>query len=427
VTPSPQLVEEWSYNEDQSAATIKLRDGVTFSDGTTLDTSDVQNTLEMASEVNTRFQGLTYDIVDDLNMTITWPSPQPTLDMLMCEPQITSSEAIEAGNLDNEIVGTGPYLYDAAASIVGSEYTVTRNPDYWGDASEYPYDKITFKVFTNETAALNALKTDQIDGTIVSAATVAEAEKVGLNTITMRGNTTRLLITDHNGEKIPALGDKRVRQAMNMVLDRESIAKDLYRGYADPAYQIFRPGTDAYIEDLETAYPFDVDQAKQLMTEAGYEDGFTLPIPAIEGYNQDLLLPYITEQFAKINITVEQVNLTGPDAIADELSGDYPVPLWELGNYGTSIKDIQDYVLDDGLWNVSHQKDAKIDELWQQILTGDEQQKLDAQQEVAQYILDEAWFLPMAYPDGFYAFNDKVEIEKVSDHAQLHPLLRDIK
>jgi peptide/nickel transport system substrate-binding protein len=103
------------------------------------------------------------------------------------------------------------------------------------------------------------------------------------------------------------------------------------------------------------------------------------------------------------------------------------VPLWELGNYGTSIKDIQDYVLDDGLWNVSHQKDAKIDELWQQILTGDEQQKLDAQQEVAQYILDEAWFLPMAYPDGFYAFNDKVEIEKVSDHAQLHPLLRDIK
>ena len=425
VTPSAQLVEEWSYNDEQSVATIKLRDGVTFSDGTALDTQDVKATLEMGAEVNTRFQNMTFDIVDDLNMTLTWPSPQPNLDMLLCEPQITSSEAIASGNLDSEVVGSGPYLYDAAASTVGSQYTVTRNPDYWGDASMYPYDRITFKVFTNETAALNALKTNQIDGTLTSAATVEEAQSAGLNVITMRGNTTRLLITDHNGEKVEALGDKRVRQAMNMVFDREAVANDLYRGYADPAFQIFRPGTDAYDENLEDPYPYDVDKAKSLMKEAGYEDGFTLQIPFLEGQNLDLLMPYVTEQLGKINITVEQVNLTGPDAIANLLSGDYPVPMWQLGNFGTSVKDIEDYVLDTGLWNVSHQKDAKIDELWQRILTGDEDEKVAAQREIANYILDEAWFVPLAYPDSFYAFNDNVQIEKVSDYSQLTPLLRD--
>lgn len=426
VEPSAELAEEWSYNDDQSSATIKLRKGVTFSDGTELDTADVEASLELAADVNTRFQDLSYDIADDLNMTITWPAPVPTLDMLMCEANITSSEAIEADKLDSEVVGTGPYAYDATASTVGSQYTVTRNPDYWGSGSDlYPYEKLVFKVFSNETAALNALKTNQIDGTVISAATVDEAEQADLNVITMRGNTTRLLLTDHNGASIPALGDVRVRQAMNMVFDREAIADDLYRGYADPATQIFRPGTDAFIEDLSDPYPYDIDKAKDLMAEAGYEDGFTLPIPFLEGNNLELLMPYVTEQLGAIGITVEQKNLTGPDAITNLLSGDYPVPMWQLGNYGTSIKDIQDYVLDDGLWNVMHQKDERIDELWQVVLTGTDEEKVAAQQDINEYIIDEAWFIPLAYPDGFYAFNDNVDIEQVSDYAQLTPVLRD--
>lgn len=426
VEPSAELAEEWSYNDDQSSATFKLREGVMFSDGTELDTQDVRATLELMQDVNTRFQDLTFDIVDDLNMTITWPEPVPTLDMLMCEANITSSEAIEAGNLDSEVVGSGPYTYDAGASTVGSQYTVTRNPDYWGsDDDLYPYEKVVFKVFSNETAALNALKTNQIDGTVISAATVDEAAQADLDVITMRGNTTRLLLTDHNGESIPALGDVRVRQAMNMVFDREAIAKDLYRGYADPATQIFRPGTDAFIEDLADPYPYDVGKAKDLMSEAGYEDGFTLPIPFLEGNNLELLMPYVTEQLGEIGITVEQKNLTGPDAIANLLSGDYPVPMWQLGNYGTSIKDIQDYVLDDGLWNVMHQKDEHVDDLWQIVLTGTDEEKAAAQQDINEYILDEAWFIPLAYPDGFYAFNDTVDIDHVSDYAQLTPVLRD--
>ena len=84
-----------------------------------------------------------------------------------------------------------------------------------------------------------------------------------------------------------------------MVFDRDAIAEDLYRGYADPAYQIFRVGSDAYLEDLtEDPYPYDVEAAKALMEEAGYADGFTLQIPFFEGQGHDLLFPYITEQLA---------------------------------------------------------------------------------------------------------------------------------
>ena len=425
--PSPQLATEWEYNDDQSQATLTLREGVKFTDGTDFDAEDVEATLTAVGEVNGRFEGLAFDIADPQTITITFPQPLPTLDLMMCEAQITSSEAIEEDQLDNTVVGSGPYIYDAKASTQGSSYSLTKNPDYW-DSETYPFEKLELKVFTDNTAGLNALKTDQIDGILADASTVEEAKSSGNEVVTLRGVTTRLLVTDHNGEKIPALGDVRVRQAMNMVFDRDAIAEDLYRGYADPAYQIFRPGSTAYLDDLtEDPYPYDIEAAKALMEEAGYADGFTLQMPFFEGQGHDLLFPYITEQLGQLNITVEQVNLTGPDAIAQLLSGEFPVPLWQLGNYGESLQDIKDYILTDGIWNVSHQPDPTIDALWQTILTGTEDEKVAAQQEINQYVIDQAWFVPMAYPDGFYAYSPDISIPTMSDFAALHPVLRDFQ
>lgn len=425
--PSAQLATEWEYNEDQSAATLTLREGVKFSDGSDFDAEDVVATLTAVGEVNARFADLEFDVADPYNLTITFPQPIPTLDLIMCEANITSSEAIEADKLDSEVVGSGPYIYDAAASTQGSSYTLTKNPDYW-DSETYPYDELVLKVFTDTTAGLNALKTGQIDGILGDASTIDEAKKSDLEAVTLRGNTTRLLITDHNGEKIPALGDVRVRQAMNMVFDRDAVAEDLYRGYADPAYQIFRVGSDAYLEDLtKDPYPYDVEAAKALMAEAGYADGFTLQIPFFEGQNHDLLFPYVTEQLAQLNITVEQVTLTGPDAITQLLSGEFPVPLWQLGNYGESLQDIKDYILVDGIWNVSHQPDETIDGLWQTILTSSGDERVAAQQEINQYVIDQAWFVPMAYPDGFYLYSPEISIPTMSDFSALHPLLRDFQ
>jgi ABC-type transport system substrate-binding protein len=425
--PSPQLAEEWKYSDDFTSATLKLREGVKFSDGSEFDAADVEAAYTAAGEVNDRFADLKFESSDAHHITITFPAPVPTMDLQLCEANISSSEAYESGKLDTKVVGSGPYIYDAKASTQGSTYKLTKNPDYW-DADTYPYDSLELKVFENSTAGLNALKTGQIDGTLADASTVDEAKKSGQEIVTLRGVTTRLLITDHNGEKIPALGDVRVRQAMNMVFDRDSIAKKLYRGFADPAYQIFRVGSDAYLEDLtEDPYAYDVEGGKALMKEAGFADGFTLQIPFMEGQNHDLLFPYITEQLAQLNIKVEQVNLTGPDAITNLLSGEYPVPLWQLGNYGESLQDIKDYVLTTGIWNVSHQPDPTIDALWQTVLTSSGDERIKAEREINQYVIDQAWFVPMAYPDGFYAHSPKVKIPTMSDFAALHPLLRDFQ
>jgi ABC-type transport system substrate-binding protein len=423
----PGLAREWTFSEDTSSVTAHLRPGVTFSDGSAVDSGDIKASFEHAASKNGRFAGIEIETPDDLTVTITWPTPQPALSLKLCEPRISPSEQIAAGTLDDRPVGSGPYTLDASATTRGSVYTFLKNEDYW-DAENFPYERVVMRVLESETAALNALKTGQIDGTIVSQATVDEAQGSGLEVKTLSGGiTTRLLLTDHRGEAVPALGDVRVRRAMNMVFDRDAIAEQLYRGHAEPAYQIFRPDSDASIDGLEDPYPYDVEAARELMAEAGYADGFTLNIPFMEGQNLDLLVPYVTDQLGLLNINVQQETLSGPSAIQELLSGDYPVPLWQLGNYGESLQDIQDYVLQDGIWNVMHQPDPTIEDLWQTILNGTDEERVAAQQDINQHIIDQAWFVPMAYPDGFYAHSPDIEIPTMSDYAGLHPLLRDFK
>ena len=83
-----------------------------------------------------------------------------------------------------------------------------------------------------------------------------------------------------------------------MVFDKAAMAKSLYQGNAEPTAQVFRKGTDAYIDGLQDPYPFDVEKAKSLMAEAGYADGFTLELPTMEGQNHETLMPYVTQQLA---------------------------------------------------------------------------------------------------------------------------------
>ena len=149
----------------------------------------------------------------------------------------------------------------------------------------------------------------------------------------------------------------KVRQAINMVFDKEAMAKNLYQGNAEPTAQVFRKGTAAYIDGLQDPYPFDVDKAKQLMAEAGYADGFTLELPTIAGQNFETLMPYVTQQLAQINIKVKQVPLSGANAISDLLSGKYPVVLWQLGNLGNSALQIYIESTPEGWWNLEHQPD----------------------------------------------------------------------
>jgi peptide/nickel transport system substrate-binding protein len=428
--PVPDIATSWAFTPGNMGVTLHLRQGMKFSDGAPVNADAIKANLQYAQKNGggaARLAGWKLTSSDPQTAVITTAKPDPLLTVKLCALKIVSPNQLKPGKVNAAPIGSGPYKLDSSATSRGSTYVFDKDPSYW-NAKAFPYKKLVIKVIPSETAAANALRSGQIDGTIITQATYNEAKASGLNILTFpHSETTRLLITDHDGKKIPALGSLDVRRAMNMVFDKSAIASKLYQGHAAPANQIFRPGSAAYIPGLKDPYPYNVAQAKALMAKAGYANGFTLEIPYMQGVaNLDSLLAVVSQQLGLLNIKVKRVTLSGPNAIAELLSGKYPVPLWPLGNYGESKQDINDYVLPDGIWNVSHEKDPTIAKLYQTVLHGDAQQADAAQKAMNRYVTQQAWFVPMAYPQGFYAYNPKVvDLTSSSDWTGLQPQLWD--
>ena len=425
----PDVADSWEISSDNKTFTAHIRDGMTFSDGTPVDSAAVAANFEYLKThggATADYEKATVTTPDASTFVISWPDSQTVMNSKICSPYIAQPSWLAAGTFDSP-VGSGPYVIDAANTTTGSVYTFTKNPDNW-NSDNYPYQSLVIKVLTNDTAAVSAIKTGQVDAALVGDTSVAEVESSGLDVINFQGQTTRLIIADHKGAVIPALGDVRVRQAMNMVFDKKAMADNLYLGYAEPTAQVFRKGTAAYIDGLKDPYPYDIEAAKKLMADAGYADGFELELPTMEGQNFETLLPYVTQQLAQINIKVTEVPLSGANAISDLLSGKYPVVLWQLGNLGLSQLQIYIEMTPDGWWNLEHQPDEYVDSRYKAIATATPEESAKLQQEINQYVVDQAWFAPMVYMGTHFAYNaDKVSFSGQSDQEALTPRLRDFK
>lgn len=424
----PDLAASWEITNGNKTFVAHLRDGVTFSDGSVLTPDAVQASFEYTKNGGSAkdYADLTYSSSDAHTISITWPDPQPVMANKICSVRITPKAFLDAKNW-NAPVGSGPYVLDTANTTTGSVYTFTKNQKYW-DAANYPYKTLVIKVIKSDTAAVSALKTGQVDASLINLNSVKEAEASNLKVIKFQGQTPRLIISDHQGKVVPALGDVRVRQAMNMVFDKKAMADKLYGGNAEPTAQVFRKGTAAYIDNLSDPYPFNIDAAKKLMSDAGFSNGFDLQLPTMEGQNFETLMPYVKQQLALINIRVTEVPLSGANAIGDLLSGKYPVVLWQLGNLGNSALQIYIEATPKGWWDLEHQPDQYVDSRWDQIATADQATSTKLQQEINKYIVEQAWFAPFVYMGNSYAYNpNKVSVPTESDQEALTPKLRDFK
>src|SRR5215207_3923141 len=425
----PNVADTFEITDQNKTFKAHIREGVKFSDGTPVDSAAVAASFDFVTKnggAQGDYKGIKIATPDAQNVSITWPASQQVMANKVCSPRIAPAAWLKAKKFDVP-VGSGPYVLDTAATTTGSTYTFTKNEEHFA-AENYPYKKLVVKVFASPAAAVAALRTGQVDAGLVNLADVAAVTGAGMEIKKFQGQTTRLLLTDHLGKVVEPIGDVKVRQAINMVFDKEAMAKNLYQGEAEPTAQVFRKGSDAYIEGLQDPYPYDVEKAKALMAEAGYADGFDLELPTIAGQNFETLMPYVTQQLAQINIRVKQVPLSGANAIGDVLSGKYPVVLWQLGNLGNSALQIYIESTPDGWWNLEHQPDEYVDSRWEHMATADEATSKTLQQEINKYIVDQAWFAPMVYTGSNFAFKaDRVSIPTESDQEALTPKLRDFK
>ena len=421
------LATEFTYNDDLTQLTLVLRDDVTFSDDTPFDAEAVKVNIEArklgagsASEAAKSIEEVV--IVDEFTVELNLVAPNPGLLSALATYLgfMASPAALEAGAIGTEPVGSGPYTLNAAKSEAAVSYFFEASDGYW-NAEAYPFDTVVIKPFTDFSARYNALATGQIQFMYGTSDMVEQAESDGLTVQSVPGEWQGIILQDRAGTLLPAMGDARVRQAFNYAIDRETILQTYYNGFGQVSTQTFNPASAAWLDELNERYPYDPEMARELLAEAGYPDGFTIPISYSEGFMSPLV-PIVSQYLAEVGITVEQVPINGfANGGLETLIGQ---PAFML-SFSTNIPawtDVLNKLTPTSLWNAFGYSDDTVAGLLEEIpLTqGDEQAAL--YQALNTHLVEEAWFAPIVTQENIYLSSPDIMV--TMQQAQLIPSLR---
>ena len=402
----PGLATSWKYGPENRSFTITLRPGVKFSDGTPLDAEAVKTWLDHAMKLPggrapTYLKNLDSVEVDGpRTLTLKFKAPTPLLELVFSQRlemgMIGSPKAVATDKLATSTAGAGPYMLDKAQTVTGDRYTYVPNPHYW-NKDAVRYDKVVLKKIDNPTAALQALKTGQVqvvkDQPVTS---IDSAENAGMKAVAPETLLMGLTLLDRDGKLNEALGDVRVRQAINYAIDRKAVANAIGSGHGRPIAQQAVPGDDSYDEVLEETYPYDPEKAKALLAEAGYPDGFKLPVVTTTLVGQDKLGQAIAGELSKVGIDVE---LDVKPAVADyikRLSGAAsPAATLGFGRLPATINYQLLWGPDAATFNPFKSKDAELDELNVQLSAAPTSEAPAIARKMQKRMVDEAWFAPV--------------------------------
>ncbi|MGY1625011.1 ABC transporter substrate-binding protein [Geodermatophilus sp. SYSU D00965] len=417
--PAANLVTEWSYDEAGTRLSLTLRDDVTFSDGTPFDAEAVKANLEAAKsktgEAGTALGAIDHvEVVDAAHADVVLSRPDPSLvpSLARSSGYVASPAALGNADLATNPVGSGPYVLDQGASTAGSTYAFTRNEDYW-NAEQYPYDTLEIRFLDDTTAGLNGLRSGELNGLYGPTSDVVKgAENAGLTVTTYtNGGIEGMYLWDRDGALAPALADVRVRQAINLATDRESIVDVVKGGLGTPTVQVFTPGSDAYDESLDATYDHDVERAEELMAEAGYADGFTMTLPDASPVFPDEQAA-MTEALASIDIDVTYAPITGDQFIGSIIGGQWPAN-WLTLTAGSPFEMIGLTLTQQSPFNPLKTADPEVDRLVEQARTASGEEQAAILQELNAHLVDQAWFAPWYASEGAYVTTDDVAVEPV--------------
>jgi peptide/nickel transport system substrate-binding protein len=264
----PGLATDMPTQVDDTTWEFSLREGVTFHDGTAFNADAVVATVERmvglveagATDNDGFFSSLTgAEKVDDTTVRVMTAEPDGVLPARMYWLKIVAPGAKDVEDLSNEPNGTGPYKFVSREQAVN--IVLEANTDYWGDAPAI--GSVTYEFVSEGGTRLAGLKSEKYDLiTNLPPQDVDQAPKAA----NIQGQENPVIILDAD-EGITA--DVNVRKALNLAVDKEAIAEQVYGGYAVVVKgQLLSPSILGHNETLEP-YAYDPDEAKRLIEEAG--------------------------------------------------------------------------------------------------------------------------------------------------------------
>ena len=419
-TYEPDLAESWEYLDDTSTQfQLTLRDGVLFNDGTEMTADDVVASLEymISSGVNgPTWLGAdtTVEATDESTVLITTTEPNSQLPYMLSQRTHLGSVISPAGLEDpsallNGSYGAGPYMLDADATIADSTYVYVQNPDYW-DTSKQHWDTVTLNISGSSSASLQAVQNGEADvmrGDIATAQAGDLAGDVNVDTVSLGMFGVGYL--DREGEITPELADPLVRQALSYAIDREAITEAVWGEYGVAGNDLTLPGFPGFDEETSDSYAYDPEKAKELLTEAGYPDGFSFDMQTTNAGGADVPAQAVVENWAAIGVTA---NLTvysdNAQLIADTLGKKYSVGVYYYGGQPQILQSLSFFTGAAGQYNPFQSTD---DEIFADLAAGNaaaDPDEADAAYASAleRAVVDLAWFSGVAYTPSVMIYGD---------------------
>ncbi|MDR1572219.1 MAG: ABC transporter substrate-binding protein [Clostridiales Family XIII bacterium] len=255
--------------------TMKVREGVTFSNGNPLTAEDILFTIKLNAADSRAFLNVkVFDVekttvVDDYTLDVWYTAYDPSQEPGIVQMQIVDAESYDQATYSDNPVGTGAYA--VTDYVVNSHVTVERRDDYWG---EKPSIKtINFKCLGELSQRVNAIETGDVDFTLVTTADIDYIESLG-TAKTEISNVGSSLIAQYNMGATSPLNSVAAREAVSYAINRQSISDIAYNGHA----KVIDWGASESLQEIQDRYmnmselytdSYNVEKAKQLAEESG--------------------------------------------------------------------------------------------------------------------------------------------------------------
>jgi ABC-type transport system substrate-binding protein len=390
---SPDLATKWEITPDKKSITLTLRKGVKFHDGSDWNATVAKWNIDTCIKNNR--QGWTnvtsVDVLDDYNIRINMSTYANTIFTTLANTSVISKAAYDEHGeqwLLTHAVGTGPFKFESLTPDVMVKGV--RNDDYWGGK---PYlDAVEVYWIMDPTTRAAAFEKGEMDAIMADLSKAEYDLKQKGYRVEGRLVSVYCLFPDSKNADSP-FSKQKVRDAVYGIIDRDSLTKSLGYGWWTPSNQLCLPFMSAYIKDLP-ARSYTPDQAKQLLAEAGYADGFKAKLYADAFVSDRDAITAMQGYLSKIGITldIEMMDMG--------TSATYATKGWNNGLFGaarTFWGNLNGMLTDlsvDSTWWVSMVKTDEYDKLYRASLTSMEYDPALAQK-ATRYLFDNVTFIPV--------------------------------
>lgn len=422
VTPEltfvPQLATSWTTSDDGRTLTFKLRQGVTFHDGAAFDAAAVKANLDRARTLpdSMRKSELasveSVAVVDPETVAVTLKQPDATVIAQLSDRagMMLSPTAAENPDFGANPVCSGPYRFKER--VQQDRIVLERYDGHW-NKDAYHFDQVVYRPLPDTTVRLANLSSgdlDLIERTSPTDVPAIEGDpNLKIERVTGLGFQPIEINVGHGERaKTPLGSDKRVRQALELSIDREAINQVVFVGLYTPANQPFPPNSPFFNDQLPIK-PRDVEKAKALLAEAGQ------PNPVIElkvsnSTNDQQVGQIVQAMAAEAGFTINLKVSEFAAQLQEDEAGDFEAS--RVGWSGRPDPDgnIHQFVTCEGTLNDGRYCNPKVDELLNQAREVSDTAKRKALYDEAMTILaDELPFIYLYFEPRIFTMTSKLQ------------------